>query len=61
MNFSTLEDIRLFIGSTTHKLKVSANSAHLNGYHSVALDLENEAAFGDKILKSLAQEKTDAR
>lgn len=61
MTFETLENIRLFIGATTHKLKVSANTAHLNGYHSVALELQNEAALGDLILKDLAQEKTNAR
>lgn len=61
MNFQTLEDVRLFVSSTTHKLKVSANNAHLNGYHEVAREHENEAAFGDKILKELAQEQTNAR
>jgi hypothetical protein len=58
MNFQTLEDVRLFIGSTTHKLKVSAQTARLNGYKAVALELDNEAQFGDKILKELSQETT---
>ena len=60
MNFQTLEDVRLFIGSTTHKLKVSAQNARLNGYNAIALELSNEAALGDKILKDLSQEKTSA-
>ncbi len=61
MTFETLEDVRMFIGQEVRKLRISAQNSHLNGYHSVALELENEAAFGAKILKDLAQEKTNAR
>ena len=58
MTFETLEAVRLFVGETTRKLRISAQNAHLNSYHQTGLELENEAAFGEKILKELAQEKT---
>lgn len=60
MTFDLLEDVRLFIGQEVRKLRIASQNSQLNGYHAVALELSNEAEFGAKILRELAQEKTSA-
>jgi hypothetical protein len=56
MNFQTLEDVRLFVGSETRKIRIAAQNSQLNGYKEIAMQLFNEAAFGEKILRELANE-----
>ena len=56
MTFEVLEEIRLYVGCTGRAAKLAAQNCHLNGYHQVALQHENEAAMADKIITDLSQE-----
>ena len=60
MTFETLERIRLFVFGNRHKALVAARNSRLNGYKEIALELENEAALADQILKDLATELGDS-
>jgi hypothetical protein len=56
MTFELLESVRLYIGQKVRLDRIAANNSRLNGYKSVALDHENEAVFGENILRDLAGE-----
>jgi hypothetical protein len=56
MTFETLERIRVFVSGHRHKSVIAASNARLNGYKSVALEHENEAALAALILGDLANE-----
>lgn len=58
MNLEQLERVRLFVAGHKHRSVLSASNAKLNGYKSVALEHQNEAALADLILRDLAQEPT---
>ena len=57
MTFEVLERLRLFVGGHRQKSLVAARNAQLNGYKSVALEHQNEAAFAAAILQDLRNEK----
>ena len=59
MTFETLEDLRLFLSGSRHKAIVAAQNSRENGYLTVAMEHQNEAALADKLLKELAHEKTE--
>lgn len=54
MTLELLENIRLYMKEKIRADHVSANNCRANGYLQLALDLENQEAFGNKILKDLA-------
>lgn len=56
MTFETLEKIRLYVGQTARASRAAAQNAQLNGYRTVALRHENEAAMGFQILNELVNE-----
>jgi hypothetical protein len=57
LTFETLERLRLFVGGHRQKSLAVARNAELNGYKSIALEHQNEAAFAAAILQDLANEK----
>ena len=56
MTFEALERLRLFVSGHRQRSLISANNARLNGYKTVALEHENEAAMAAMILRDLATE-----
>ena len=59
MTFETLERIRVFVYGAGRAAKIAAQNCHLNGYHTVALEHENEGKMADLILQDLAHEYGD--
>ena len=59
MTFEVLERVRLFVSGHRQKSLMAAYNARENGYRTVALEHENEAALAAMILKDLANEQTD--
>lgn len=58
MTFEVLESLRLYLRSTSRAARVAANNCRQNGYKELALQHDNEAALGEKLLRDLAQERT---
>lgn len=56
MTFQTLENLKLYVGQKSKADRIAANNSRLNGYREIALRLENEASFGEQILKDLVGE-----
>lgn len=56
MTVELLENIRLYMKEKVRADHVSANNCRANGYIQLALDLENQEAFGNQILRDLASE-----
>lgn len=56
MTFETLDSISFYVGQKTKADRIAAKNCHLNGYHQVALEKENEAAMGELILRELREE-----
>jgi hypothetical protein len=58
MTFEALERLKLFVSGHRQKSLIAARNAQLNGYKSVALEHQNEAAFAAAILQDLANERS---
>lgn len=56
MTFEVLERIRLFVSGHRQKSLIAALNARENGYRTVALEHENEAAMAAMILRDLSTE-----
>jgi hypothetical protein len=60
LTFESLERIRLFVGGNRRKTLIAAQNARLNGYKTIAAELENETRLAELILKDLASEHGDS-
>jgi hypothetical protein len=57
MTSEVLEKLHFYLEHKALQDRVAASNCHLNGYHKVALQHENEAAMAEKILNDLDNER----
>lgn len=56
MTFEALERVRLFVSEHRQRSLIAASNSRLNGYKTIALEHENEAAMAAVILRDLSAE-----
>jgi len=56
LTFETIEKFRFYIGCKVRQDKIAAQNSRENGYREVALRHDNEAVYGEQLLKDLANE-----